>query len=117
MSTAESLMRANLLEVFAERDPQRRTTAIARTYTDDVVFTDPDDSAIGHDAIHRKAQEVLDGAPDFVFRAGGPVYEAGDLAYLAWEFGPEGQPAVVSGVDVGFVEGERLAKVYTLLLR
>jgi SnoaL-like domain len=113
----ESLMRANLLEVFGERDPDRRLEAIRRTYTPDVVFADAEGQLQGHDALHAKAQGILDGAPDFVFRPAGDVYEVQDLGYLAWELGPPDGAAVVSGVDMGFVRDGRLARVYTVVLR
>ena len=39
--TIRDLMQANLFDVFNERDPERRSAAIARTYTDDVVSLTP----------------------------------------------------------------------------
>ncbi|WP_258369825.1 MULTISPECIES: nuclear transport factor 2 family protein [unclassified Curtobacterium] len=111
----ESLMHANLFEVFGERDPDRRRAAIERTYAPDVEFLDPDEVVTGHDALHTKAQRLLDEAPGFVFSPAGPVYENHGMGYLAWHFGPEGQPPVVSGMDICFVEGDVIAKVYTLL--
>ena len=109
-------MRATLFEVFGERDPQKRAAAIARTYADDVVFSDPDDVVTGHAALVVKAQAILDGAPDFVFAESGPAYSVQDLSYQAWVFGPAGGDPVVRGVDIGFVENGRIAKLYTLLL-
>jgi len=109
-------MRATLFEVFGERDPQKRAAAIARTYADDVVFSDPDDVVTGHAALDAKAQAILDGAPDFVFAESGPAYSVQDLSYQAWVFGPAGGDPVVRGVDIGFVENGRIAKLYTLLL-
>jgi hypothetical protein len=106
----ESLMHANLFEVFGERDPDRRRAAIERTYAPDVEFLDT-----GHEALHAKAQRLLDEAPGFVFSPAGPVYENHGMGYLAWHFGPEGAPPVVSGMDICFIEGDRIAKVYTLL--
>lgn len=113
----DSLMRANLLEVFGEHDPDRRLEAIRRTYTQDVVFADGDGQLQGHDALNAKAQGILDGAPDFVFRPAGAVYQVQDLGYLAWELGPAGGGPVVSGVDMGFVRDGRLARVYTVVFR
>lgn len=111
-----ALMHANLLEVFGERDATRRREVIARTYTDDVMFVDPEGEAHGHEALNAKAQEVLDGAgPDFVFAPDGEVRQVDDLGYLPWTFGPAGAP-VVRGVDIGLVRDGRLAKVYTILL-
>lgn len=109
-------MRATLFEVFGERDPQKRAAAIARTYADDVVFSDPNDVVTGHAALDAKAQGILDGAPGFVFAHAGPAYTVQDLAYQAWGFGPEGADPVVRGVDIALVENGRIAKLYTLLL-
>ena len=112
----QSLMLANLLDVFNERDADRRLQAIKRTYTDDVLFSDPDEVVTGHEAVTAKAQQILDGAPGFVFQTSGPVYENHDMGYLAWTFGPEGAPPVVKGIDICFVENGLIAKIYTLLI-
>ncbi|MGD8194169.1 nuclear transport factor 2 family protein [Herbiconiux sp. P18] len=114
--STEDLMNANLLEVFGQRDPALRRAAIERTYTDDVVFLDPDEIVEGYDALDAKAGKLLDDAPGFVFSPGGPVYVNHDMGYLAWNFGPEGQPPVVRGVDACFIRDGRIARVYTLLL-
>ena len=114
-ATIRDLMLANLFEVFNERDGERRTTAIARTYTDTVVFSDPDGMATGREALNEKAQQFLEKAPDFVFTAAGPVYETHELGYLAWHFGPKEQPPVVSGMDIALIREGRIAALYTLL--
>ncbi len=89
------LMHANLFDVFNERDPERRIA--------------------GREALNNKAQKLLDKVPGFVFTAGGPIYENHDLGYLAWHFGPVGQPPVVSGMDIAIVKEGRIATIYTLL--
>ncbi|MFJ6651554.1 nuclear transport factor 2 family protein [Microbacterium sp. NPDC091313] len=111
----QALMTANLLEVFGERDPQRRRAAIERIYTDDVEFLDPDEITTGLDALDAKAQRLLDQAPGFVFSPAGPVYVNHDMGYLAWNFGPEGEAPVVRGVDTCFIRDGRISRVYTLL--
>lgn len=117
MSTdIETLMRSNLLEVFGQRDRELRRAAIARTYTPGVVFLDPGEVVEGHDALDAKAQKLLDDAPGFVFAPAGPIYVNHDMGYLAWAFGPEGQPPVVRGFDACFVVDGLIAKVYTVLL-
>lgn len=116
MATIDELMHANLFEVFGERDPERRAEVIRRTYATDVHFSDPDDAVDGHEALSAKAQRILDSSPGFVFAAAGPVRVNHDLGYLAWHFGPEGQPPVVSGVDIALVRDGLIATVYTLLL-
>jgi hypothetical protein len=112
----ESLMNANLHDVFGERDPQQRAAAVHRIYTEDVVFADPDEVVVGREALNAKAQRLLDDAPDFVFTAGGPIYVNHDLGYLAWNFGPEGQPPVVKGMDICLIENGRIGKIYTIIV-
>ncbi|ABS01857.1 hypothetical protein FHR75_001787 [Kineococcus radiotolerans] len=113
--SVEDLMRANLLDVFGERDPGRRRAAAERTYTADVRFSDPDETVLGQRALLDKAQRLLDDAPGFVFSPDGPVRVAQDLGYLAWGFGPEGGEPVVRGIDVALVVDGRISRVYTLL--
>lgn len=113
-SVAE-LTRANLLEVFGEHDPDRRAEVIARIFTEDVVFSDPDEVVVGRDALGAKAQRLTEIGPGFEFTQAGPIYENHDLGYVAWNFGPEGKPPVVQGIDLCFVEGGRIAKLYTII--
>lgn len=116
MATIEELMHANLAEVFNERDAERRRAAIARTYVPGVEFSDPEETVTGHEALDAKAEAILAGAPDFAFSPGGPVHVVHDLGYLAWNFGPAGEPPAVRGVDVALVRDGLIASVYTLLL-
>jgi hypothetical protein len=116
MADLADLMRTNLLEVFNERDGDRRRAAIARTYSPDVRFADPEETVTGHDALDAKAQRLLDEAPGFVFSPAGPLLTNHDLGHLAWAFGPEGGPPVVRGIDVALVEDGLIARVYTMLL-
>jgi hypothetical protein len=116
MATIAELMQANLGAVFNERDAGRRRAAIARTYVPDVEFSDPEETVVGHEAIDAKVQKLLDESPDFVFTPAGPVRIVRDLGYLPWNFGPEGRPPVVRGVDIALVEDGLIASVYTLLL-
>ncbi|TFV98552.1 nuclear transport factor 2 family protein [Leifsonia flava] len=108
-------MHANLLEVFGERDAAKRRDAIRRTYTEDVVAADPDGQVTGYEELDAKVQEILDGAPGFVFHAEGSVYTAGELHYLGWALGPEGADPVARGADAVFVRDGRISRVYTFL--
>lgn len=111
----ELLMRANLLEIFNERDFDRRLEAAQRTYSENIEFFDPEGSATGREEIVAKAQALLDGAPGFVFTAAEPVFITSNLGHLAWNFGPVGAPPVVKGIDIGFAENGVLTRVYTLV--
>jgi ketosteroid isomerase-like protein len=83
------LMLDNLFAVFNERDQKRRLGAIARNYTEDVIWSDPDGTIRGHEAMNEQAQKLLDRMPK--------------------------QPPAVSGVDVALVRDGRIAVLHTLL--
>jgi hypothetical protein len=109
------LMLANLFAVFNERDPKRRLEVIARNYTEDVIWSDPDGTFQGHEAMNEQAQKLLDRLPDFVFSAAGPVNVSRDLGLLSFNLGVPEQSPAVSGVDVALVRGGRIAVLHTLL--
>jgi hypothetical protein len=109
------LMLANLFEVFNERDPKRRLKSIARNYTEDVIWSDPDGTTQGREALNEQAQKLLDRMPEFVFSAAGPVSISRDLGLLAFNLGEAKEPPAVSGVDVALVRDGCIAVLHTLL--
>ena len=109
------LLLENLFAVFNVRDPQRRLEAIARNYTEDVVWSDPDGTMRGHAEMNEQAQKLLDRMPDFVFSAAGPVHVSSDLGLLAFNLGVPEQPPAANGIDVALVRDGRIARLYTLL--
>lgn len=69
----------------------------------------------GHDALDAKAGRLLEQAPEFVFSAAGPVMVNHDMGYLAWNFGPDGGPPVVRGMDIALVDAGVISSIYTML--
>jgi hypothetical protein len=86
------LMLVNLFAVFSERDPERRMQAIVANYTEDVIWSAPEATTRGHEAVNEQAQKLLDSTPDFVFTAAGPIHVLRDLGYLAFTYGVPEQP-------------------------
>ena len=109
------LMLANLFAVFNERDPKCRLEAIERNYTEDVIWSDPDGTTQGHQALNEQAQKLLDRIPGFVFAAAGPVHVSRDLGLLTFNLGIPEQTPAVSDVDVALVRDGRIAVLHTLL--
>jgi 1-acyl-sn-glycerol-3-phosphate acyltransferase len=109
------LMLINLFAVFNERDAERRSKAIADNYTEDVIWTDPEGTTRGHAAMNERAQNLLDGMPDFVFTAAGEIHVSRDLGHMAFNLGVPEQPPAVSGYDVALVRDGRIAVLYTLV--
>jgi hypothetical protein len=109
------LMLENLFAVFGERDPTRRMQAIARNYTEDATWTDPEGTTIGREALNEQAQKLIDRMPDFVFSAAGPVMVSRDLGLLGFNLGVPKQPPTVSGIDVALVRDGQIATLHTLV--
>jgi SnoaL-like domain len=109
------LMLINLFAVFNERDPERRLKAIAANYTENVIWSDPERTFHGHEALNERAQELLDDMPDFVFTAAGPVHVLRDLGHLPFNQGVPEQPPAIGGYDVALVRDGRIAVLYTIV--
>jgi hypothetical protein len=103
------------LQVFSERDPEKRRAAIERTHADDVRFIDPEGEVVGQQALDDRAQKILDDAPaDFVLEEDGLAYVSPDTAVQPWRFGSPGSP-VVRGIDVLTVRDGSVSVVRTLI--
>ena len=115
MPEATELLYSNLHEVFSERNPERRWAAIARTYTEDIRFIDPEGEFVGRQALSDQAQQLLDGlVAGYVFEEDGPKYVGTGTAALAWRFGPPGKP-IARGVDILTIRDGRVSVVRTLI--
>ena len=113
--TVERLMHSNLMEVFNERDPQRRGSAIDRTYAEDVRWTDDEGVTVGTDALDAKAEQLQQQLGDLRFREAGPVeaYPGSDTWHGSWC--PGGGAVAASGFDVAIISGDRIVSLYTVL--
>ena len=114
--TITALMHANLYEVFGQRDPVLRREAMARTYTDDIAFTDHAGTIVGLAAVDDRAQRLLQDAPAaFAFAPDGPIYVGEDTAAMAWRLGPRDGEPVARGIDIATVKDGRISAIRTLL--
>ena len=74
-----------------------------------MIWTDPDVTTHGPEALNEEAQKLLDRMPSFVFGAAGPVQVSRDLGLLNLNLVLPEQPPAVSGIDVGWsaMDGSR----------
>lgn len=109
------LMERNVLEVFGQRDSERRKVAIGELYTEDCTFFEAEEQIIGREAISEKVEHILQNGPGFVFRLVSPPQVIHDHGRAKWQFGPNGAAPVVTGMDVAvFVQG-RIRALYTFV--
>jgi hypothetical protein len=112
------LMHTSLIEIFGQRDGAQRREAMRRAYAEDIVFTDPEGTVHGYDAVDERVRALLDKAPSaFVFTPDGPLYvRPGAAAALPWAFGPPSGPPVVRGIDIAAFANGRITSLQTLLV-
>ncbi|WP_027502057.1 nuclear transport factor 2 family protein [Rhodococcus sp. UNC363MFTsu5.1] len=122
--TIVRLMEENLLAVFNERDPQRRLTVVRRNYAPDVRWSDPEETVVGRDRLHEKAQELLDGPlSGLTFTQSGSVHQTANLGLLAFDVvpldraGAGSREPLISGYDVAIVEDDVIAQLFTVITK
>ena len=114
-TTLGQLMERNVLEVFGERDSERRKSVISELYTENCTFFEADDQIVGRDALNAKVEQLLKEAPGFVFRLNGRAEVNHDLGRARWLFGPKGAAPVVTGMDVAVFKHGRICSLYAFL--
>jgi hypothetical protein len=111
----ENLLVRNLHEVFGERDPARRTAAIAAIFDRDCIFSDPRGRHVGHRGLEEAVVALQGEFADHVFSQVGAVDALQDSGKLAWAFGPAQDPHRITGLDVAVVNAGRITALYTFL--
>jgi hypothetical protein len=86
------LMERNLLEVFGQRERKLRRPVINEIYTDDGAFFEGGEKVVGRDALNARVDQVLKGAPGFVFTMKAPPQVNTTMADCPGRLGPREVP-------------------------
>lgn len=113
--TVQSLAKRSLFEVFEQRDAVRRQAAIEELFAEDCVFIDHFGTNHGHAALDRGIAKVHGNLPGFAFAELGEAQVVGNVARLAWSFGPKDEPRKITGLDVIVERDGKIAALYTFL--
>jgi hypothetical protein len=111
----ENLLVRNLHEVFGERNPTPRKTAIEAIFDRDCVFSDPRGRHVGHRGLEDAIVALQAQFPDHGFSQIGSVEVLQDSGRLAWALGPPHEPRRITGLDVAIVNAGRISALYTFL--
>lgn len=110
------LMRANLAEVFDERDAVKRLKAIERLYANDAVLHEPHASARGHTQINDAVSALLSQLPPaFVFTPRCRALGHNGIGVLKWRSGPRDGPAAFNGMDIVHVQDRRIHSLFVFI--
>jgi hypothetical protein len=115
LRTVETLLRENIHGVFEEHDAQKRQSKIASLWAEDGVFIDPDARYEGHSGVDHAAAGLIKKFPTFIFTERGEIQAFNGIGKLEWDYGPAGEEAVVSGIDILVMKGDKIAAIYTFL--
>lgn len=111
----QNLMTRSLLDVFNQRDRQQRATAIGEIYSPDIVFYEGDGEVSGPTELEERVQQLLEGAPGFVFTPIGAPAVNHDLGRQPWSFGPPDSPPVVFGTDIARIADGRIHQLWVFV--
>lgn len=113
---AEQLVAAYLGDVSNESDRDRRRTAIARLFDEDVRYVDQDGPVDGREDFIRRIDALaamMGPAQRFSLRR--PVQHADDAVLFHWQLGAPGEDPVLAGSDIALVRGGRIFRLYAVL--
>lgn len=113
--SVETLMLANLLEVFNQRNAVARRAAIERTYAEDVRWVDSEGETTGRAALDAKCVALQSNLGDLQFAAVEPVHELAGFGHLGWRLVDRNGSPQGSGFDVALIRDGRIAELFTVL--
>jgi hypothetical protein len=97
---------ARYLTSWNETDPRRRAELIAEVWRDDGHYLDPMTEARGRQEIEAVIAGLRQQLPECAFSLVGSIQVHHDLARFCWQLGPPDGPPLLTGLDVGFFDGE-----------
>jgi hypothetical protein len=116
MTTAITVLEANLERVFNEHDVARRRQAIEKLYAADAVLYEQDGKYSGTDAVAGAINRLLGSLPPgLVFALAAPAQENHGMAKLLWKGKlPDGK-VIVTGTDVAQIEGGQIRTIHVFV--
>jgi hypothetical protein len=112
----DTLMRANAVRVFSERDPAKRLEALSEIWAPDGTLFELE-TVSGYEAISESVGALLRQLPpDTVFTPAAPAMGHHGLGLLRWAAGVRGAaPGPVTGTDVAIIKEGRIQALYVFL--
>ena len=109
--TDVTMIATRYIELWNERDPQRRRDLLAANWTRDARYVDPLMAGTGHDGIDALIAGVQQRFPEFRFRQIGEPNGYGDHVRFSWGLGPDGADSPIKGTDFAVIDDGRIARI------
>jgi SnoaL-like domain len=110
-----SLLRALVLDVFDEHDPDKRAAAIERVFTADCEFSDPYGAYRGYAQIEQVVLNLHANFRGFRFHLTSEPQAIVNGGRITWSSGPPEAPATLRGTDVAMMRDGRIAVLLTFM--
>jgi hypothetical protein len=116
MTSADTVLQANLERVFNERDSTRRRRAIEELYAADAVLYEQQEKYSGTEAIEAAITHLLGSLPPtLVFAPAAPVMRNHSMVKLLWKGQLADGTTVATGTDVAEIEGGQIRSIYVFV--
>ena len=99
------------IELWNERNPQRRRDLLAANWTADANYIDPLMRGDGHDGVDALVAGVQQRFPDFRFKLIGKPNGYGDHVRFSWGLGPDNMDSPIKGTDFAVVQSGRIRSI------
>jgi hypothetical protein len=116
MTTASTLLQANLNRVFNEPDARRREQAIRELYAADATLYEQEGQYAGMEAISRAVTQLRGALPPaLVFSMVAPAMQNHDMGKLLWRGHLPDGTTVVTGTDIAQVKEGRIRSLHVFV--
>jgi hypothetical protein len=110
--STSTLLTRQLSDCFGEIDPVRRRAAIDEVFHEDPIYYDQHGAHHGRDEIHRIAERITAGHPDYRYQPISPPDERGNGGRVRWVAGlPDNAPSY-AGTDFIIFRDGLIAALY-----
>jgi len=113
---AAIMMEDNLNQVWNEKNPDIRLSAIEKIYSATANLYHVGDHVTGFEAINNSVSATQKILPaDFVFTKLKEVIINNNIGRLIWGAGPKGQSPVATGMDIAYFDNGKIKSLYVFL--
>lgn len=118
MAAAAQLLEDSLLVIWNDRDAEKRLKAMENIYASDIHFYESStgEAITGHEAVNALISKLQSDWPvEFKFELNKPSKENHSVQVISWNLGPQGAPAVATGMDVAVIENGLIKSLHLFL--
>jgi len=103
------------LDIWTEKNAEKRNKSIKEVYTEDVEIVDPFFVINGHSKLNDFIEGLQTKHPGFDFSLAQPLESHNNIARLFWQFGTASKPNEITGQDIFVIENGKIKSLYIFI--